>query len=71
MGHISTFFEIGGIYTFYHFGTFKNGKNRRNLDLRLAPVLCFFSDGKNGRDPGRSTHVIVKGLNSGLISKVC
>ena len=28
LGHISTFFEIGGIYTFSHFGTLKNGQNR-------------------------------------------
>lgn len=39
------FFELGGIYTFLHFGTFENGENRQNLDLRSA-LLCFFMMGK-------------------------
>ena len=53
LGYISTFFEIGGIYTFQQNGTLKITQNRPNLDPRSA-LLCFFYGAKNRRDPCRS-----------------
>ena len=47
------FFEIGSIYTFSKNEFLKIAKNRQ-IETCVSINCAFFSDGENGRDPGRS-----------------
>ena len=54
-------FSKSGLYTLFTIlELLKLPKIAQNLDLHSA-LLCFFSDGKNGRDPCRSCNFSLRG----------